>query len=150
VRIYLAAPLFSQVERLWNRKLGRELEQAVPDSQVVLPQDFRVGDKYNDRSAFKKLFERCNSEIRASDVVVAILDGADVDSGVGFEIGLAYALGIPVIGLRTDYRQQQEKGINFMVYQACATYILELAFAEDMSRITRKLARKIVGLAKNS
>ncbi len=38
------------------------------------------------------------------DVVVALLDGAQVDDGTAWEIGYAYARGIPVIGLRTDFR----------------------------------------------
>lgn len=42
--------------------------------------------------------------IRASDAAFAILDGVDVDSGTASEIGFAYALGKPVVGLRTDFR----------------------------------------------
>jgi nucleoside 2-deoxyribosyltransferase len=42
--------------------------------------------------------------IRSSDAVLAILDGADVDSGTASEIGYAAALGIPVVGLRLDSR----------------------------------------------
>jgi len=147
VRIYLAAPLFSQVERVWNRRLARGLEAAVPDCEVVLPQDFRVGIKFNDRRQFGKLFKQCTEALRASDAVVAVLDGADVDSGVSFEVGIAFALGKPVIGLRTDYRQQQEKGVNFMVSQACTAYVLELAFSEDLAPVTRKLARKLRKIA---
>ena len=42
--------------------------------------------------------------IRASAAVLALLDGADVDSGTAAEIGFAAALGIPVVGLRLDFR----------------------------------------------
>ena len=42
--------------------------------------------------------------IRASSAVLALLDGADVDSGTAAEIGFAAALGIPVVGLRLDLR----------------------------------------------
>ncbi|MBR6299553.1 MAG: nucleoside 2-deoxyribosyltransferase, partial [Clostridia bacterium] len=35
---------------------------------------------------------------------VALLDGAQVDDGTAWEIGYANARGIPVIGLRTDFR----------------------------------------------
>jgi nucleoside 2-deoxyribosyltransferase len=42
--------------------------------------------------------------IRQSDLVVAVLDGTDVDSGTAAEIGFAAALGRPVFGLRTDFR----------------------------------------------
>ena len=36
--------------------------------------------------------------------MVALLDGPQVDDGTAWEIGYAYAKGIPVIGLRTDFR----------------------------------------------
>jgi len=146
VRVYLAAPLFSQSERLWNRKLAKGLEEAVPGCQVVLPQDFRVAGKFNDRAQFKKLFNHCQEALRSCDVLLAVLDGADADSGVSYEIGCAYTLGKPVVGLRTDYRQQQERGVNFMVSQACGAYALELAFSEDLNAIIRKVARKLKNL----
>jgi nucleoside 2-deoxyribosyltransferase len=46
--------------------------------------------------------------IRRSDIVVAVLDGVDVDSGTASEIGYAYGLGKRVYGLRTDVRQSGE------------------------------------------
>lgn len=42
--------------------------------------------------------------IRASDAVIAVLDGVDVDSGTAAEVGFAYALGLRIYGLRTDFR----------------------------------------------
>ena len=37
--------------------------------------------------------------------VFAVLDGVDVDSGTASEIGFAAARGLPVVGLRTDWRR---------------------------------------------
>ncbi len=42
--------------------------------------------------------------IRRCDLVVAVLDGVDVDSGTASEIGFAAGLGKPSFGLRTDSR----------------------------------------------
>ncbi len=42
--------------------------------------------------------------IRECHVVVAVLDGADVDSGTASEIGFAYALGKRIYGYRGDLR----------------------------------------------
>jgi nucleoside 2-deoxyribosyltransferase len=42
--------------------------------------------------------------ICAADVIVAVLDGPDVESGTAAEIGYAAALGKPVIGYRGDFR----------------------------------------------
>ena len=47
-------------------------------------------------------------DVRGSDAVLAILDGADVDSGTAAEVGYACALGIPIVGLRTDLRRSGE------------------------------------------
>ncbi|HEY3832546.1 MAG TPA: nucleoside 2-deoxyribosyltransferase [Acidimicrobiia bacterium] len=42
--------------------------------------------------------------ITASDAMLAVLDGTDVDSGTAAEIGYAAALAKPIVGLRTDFR----------------------------------------------
>ncbi len=42
--------------------------------------------------------------ILACEAVVVLLDGAQVDDGTAWEIGFAHAKGIPVIGIRTDFR----------------------------------------------
>jgi nucleoside 2-deoxyribosyltransferase len=48
---------------------------------------------------------RCNEDgIRNAEVVFAILDGAEVDSGTASEVGFGSALGKRCYGLRTDIR----------------------------------------------
>ena len=42
--------------------------------------------------------------IDRADAVVAVLDGADVDSGTAAEIGYAFALGKRIVGYRGDFR----------------------------------------------
>jgi nucleoside 2-deoxyribosyltransferase len=42
--------------------------------------------------------------IEACDVVFAVLDGVDVDSGTAAEIGYAFARGKPILGYRGDFR----------------------------------------------
>jgi nucleoside 2-deoxyribosyltransferase len=43
--------------------------------------------------------------IDRADGVLAVLDGADVDSGTAAEIGYAAARGLSIVGLRTDSRR---------------------------------------------
>ena len=52
---------------------------------------------------------------RDCNVVVAILDGIDVEAGVGFELGYAHAKKKQIIGLKTDYRtfSRKEEIISF-------------------------------------
>lgn len=46
--------------------------------------------------------------IERADLVFAVLDGSDVDSGTASEIGYATARGKPVLGYRGDFRQARE------------------------------------------
>lgn len=48
------------------------------------------------------------TELRAADVMLAVLDGADVDSGVAAEIGYASGIGKAIVGLRTDQRRASD------------------------------------------
>jgi nucleoside 2-deoxyribosyltransferase/predicted secreted protein len=102
-RVYLAAPLFSAAERSFNEELSSFLRSR--HLRIFAPQ--MEGDDCAARSptAIRGLFDRLVSALDAADLVVAVIDGADADSGVAWEMGYAYAHGIPVIALRTDFRR---------------------------------------------
>lgn len=59
-------------------------------------------------ASFREIASRigcCNEAgIRGADIVLAVLDGAEVDSGTASEIGFGCALGKRCYGLRTDLR----------------------------------------------
>jgi nucleoside 2-deoxyribosyltransferase len=42
--------------------------------------------------------------LKQADLIIAVLDGSDVDSGVATEIGYAYANNKTIIGYRSDFR----------------------------------------------
>ena len=149
MRVYLAAPLFSQMERTWNRALAGAAVVEHPDCVWVLPQDFRTAGRFNDSRHYGAVYRRCLAEIDLADAVVAVLDGPDTDSGTAFEIGYAVARGKPVVGVRTDYRPGADQGVNLMVARSCRYLVREFAFREDVRltagsivRRLRKLARK--------
>ena len=52
--------------------------------------------------------ENNHRAIDRADIVFAILDGVDVDSGTSAEIGYAFAAGKPIVGYRSDLRQTGE------------------------------------------
>ena len=56
MRIYLSAPLFTQVERRWNRLLGSALRERVQGAEVILPQDLTFGDSFNQTADFPRIF----------------------------------------------------------------------------------------------
>lgn len=150
IRVYLASPLFSLTERSWNRSFAAALESELPGSQVVLPQDFKVEGDYNDSRHWKTLFNRCLEEIDSSTAVVAVVDGADADSGTAFEMGYAWKAGIPLVALRTDFRQNQDRGVNIMLSHGCNEFVLRMSFEEDVHSMARAVAGKILGILRNA
>jgi nucleoside 2-deoxyribosyltransferase len=150
VKVYLSAPLFTQVQRRWNRMLATGLMERIAGAQVILPQDFKFGQSFNKRKDFPKIFRACVEGVRQADVMVAVLDGPDVDSGTALEMGIAYERGIPIVGVRTDYREGQDRGVNLAVAGTCAEMLREMSFGEDMSQLTKDLAGKIVAALKRA
>jgi nucleoside 2-deoxyribosyltransferase len=112
--IYLAGPLFTHAELEYNRELKNIMIKK--GFLVFLPQEdaedaVTEREKQNQESIFNKCLEGLNN----SDIVVAVLDGVDVDSGTAWEIGYAFARGKPIIGLRTDFRTLSDGIVNLMV-----------------------------------
>lgn len=50
--------------------------------------------------------------ISSSQLLVAVLDGQEIDSGTAVELGFAAARGVRCFGLRTDARQAGEEGMR--------------------------------------
>jgi nucleoside 2-deoxyribosyltransferase/predicted secreted protein len=116
-RVYLAAPLFSEAERGYNHSIAVLLREHL--FSVHLPQE--CGDSSAARSSDHTagIFTENLAALSEADVVVAIIDGADADSGTAWEMGYAYAQGIPVIALRTDFRQAgTSERVNLMLEEA--------------------------------
>jgi nucleoside 2-deoxyribosyltransferase len=103
ISIYLAGPLFTQAEWQWNERLAQHLSERA--LTVILPQR-RAEPMLKGVQPFdpKGLFQANIESIENADVIVAILDGADVDSGTAWECGYAFKTGRPVIGVRSDIR----------------------------------------------
>ena len=118
MRIYQAGPLFSEAERAWHLTFRRQLEEA--GFTVVWPGEL-IGQASVARwgkDAPRKIMEIDRDALLSCDVVVALLDGCQVDDGTAWEIGFTYAKGIPVIGIRTDFRNAGDTGhsaVNAMI-----------------------------------
>ncbi|MBO4302243.1 nucleoside 2-deoxyribosyltransferase [Methanosarcinaceae archaeon] len=139
-RIYLAGPLFSDAERSFNLFLKKELENA--GFSVFLPQE-DAEDTTDERNegGLSSIFSRCSEGVASSDLIVAVLDGADVDSGTAWEIGYAYALQKPVIGLRTDFRICGAKeDVNLMILKSLSGYAGSVSgLIEEVCRVRDSL-----------
>jgi nucleoside 2-deoxyribosyltransferase len=142
-RVYFAAPLFTLLERRANRALARAVQRVLPEVEILLPQDFKHDGKFNDPKAFGRIFQDCLDGLDSADAVLAWLDGPDADSGTCFEAGYAFAKGIPVVGIRTDFRHNQERGLNIMLSRSCAAFVYRPSFDEDVEGLAGDIARAL-------
>lgn len=119
--LYLAAPLFTEIERNFNSSVAERIEEYF---KVFLPQ--RDGllipgnaiDPIKYPQILEDVFQGDIRAIDACDLFLAILDGRTIDEGVAFELGYAFARGKKCLSLRTDSRQLAAWGNNPMITQA--------------------------------
>ena len=105
MKIYQAGPLFTDAERRWHVAFRAELEAA--GHEVVWPGELITDELLRAWGAdsARRVMETDRDALLACDAAVALLDGAQVDDGTAWEIGYACAVGIPVVGIRTDFRR---------------------------------------------
>ena len=116
-RVYLAAPLFSEAERSYNALVADTLKKHC--FEVFLPQESGDNHAVRGRDEHRRIFAKNRRAIREADIVVAIIEGADADSGTAWEMGYAAALGKRVIALRTDFRMTgSHERVNLMLEEA--------------------------------
>lgn len=116
-RVYLAAPLFSEAERSYNARLADFLRSHY--YEVFLPQDSGDNHAVRGMEEHRRIFLRNRKAIHDTDIVVAVLDGADADSGTAWEMGYAAALGKKVVAIRTDFRMAgRYERVNLMLEQS--------------------------------
>ncbi|WP_258040979.1 nucleoside 2-deoxyribosyltransferase [Lysinibacillus sphaericus] len=116
MKAYLANGLFSLGDRLVNERLAKAIRQAIPDIELYVPQE---NDAINDKSSYADSLAIAEADLamlQMSNVLVAVLDGVEIDSGVAAEIGAFSMLNRPIVGVFTDVRQQGRE--NMMKIEA--------------------------------
>lgn len=105
--IYIAGPLFTmqdraQLEKIRNYVLQLNFDTFLPHENN---NDNADGRFFNESQAtLKNIFKNDYQAIEKSDAVIALLDGVPVDCGTAWELGFAFALAKPILGIRTDFR----------------------------------------------
>jgi nucleoside 2-deoxyribosyltransferase len=131
MRIYFAGPLFTAAERDWNATLAAALRTA--GHEVFLPQEQEPGKDA------PGIFATDVGGIDWAECLVAIMDGADPDSGTCWEVGYAYRKK-PIVLVRTDMRRNAGSGgsgYNPMLTES-ATIRVDVA-AAPMERVSREV-----------
>ena len=160
MKIYFAGPLFSEADRLWIRStikkietLGRSLGVVV---EIIFAYDLITVEEINSlgANARREIFSRCKNHLNDTEMVIALLDGTQVDDGTAFEVGYFYRgkpEGAKIIGIRTDFRNAGESAgsvVNAMIEISCdriarSTEELLDVLAQwlDRSKVNQEMAR---------
>lgn len=117
-RAYVASPLgFSEAGRAYYAErylpaLAEHVEPADPWT-LSLPHEFDQARQEGREHAFGIEVGARNAEaIRGAQLVVAQLDGQEVDAGTAAEVGYGAALGRPCVAVRSDLRRSGEPGMR--------------------------------------
>lgn len=126
--LYFAAPLFTDAERSWNAAQVAALRVAFPEMELLVPQEFCASLQDDNGDAdFARIFAACRAHLDRATMVLAVLDGADADSGTAWELGYAYARQLPCIGLRSDWRPAEDGSANCMLSRSCESVYVSIA-----------------------
>jgi len=132
-RIYLSGPLFSRGEIAWGERVKRFLEERLDGAQIVWPHEIVPCNALP-----AQIFQANLQALNDCDIMVALLDGSQVDDGTAWEIGYFFMQGKKILGLRTDFRRAGETAnsrVNLMIECSC------LAVAGGLEELASDLKR---------
>lgn len=126
MKVYVANGLFSIGDRYVNAEIAKALRAADDTLELYVPQE---NDAINDKEAYANSTQIAQADmeaLRSSDVLVAVIDGVEIDSGVAAEIGAFSMLNRPIVALCSDVRQQGTS--NAQKIEALQQHALENQF----------------------
>ena len=116
-KIYLSGPLFSAAEVAWGKQLLAHLGEHLGNAKIIWPHEI-VPEGAKPGQIFAANLQALNQ----CDLMVAILDGPQVDDGTAWEIGYFFSQGKKILGIRTDFRragESEESRVNLMIECSC-------------------------------
>jgi nucleoside 2-deoxyribosyltransferase len=117
IRVYTAGPLFTEDELAGCERLAERIAQ-LPWTPLIGVHPHRFcADLFTPGATtnFSQVRQRCLDELTTCGLVLANLNGPDIDSGTAYEVGVAWARNIPVIGYRSDIRPAENGAGNCMI-----------------------------------
>jgi nucleoside 2-deoxyribosyltransferase len=150
MKVYTAGPLgFSEAGRIVHERIVKTLQDqgfTILDPWTYNPNEIRQVLDMPYGSQRKAAWERLNpligkanqSLIDESDLIFAVLDGVDVDSGTAAEIGYGFAKGKKIVGYRGDLRLSSDNEgaivnlqVEYFIRASGGTIIFNLADLAD-------------------
>lgn len=121
MKIYIAAPLFCEGERMFNERIADILESC--GHETFLPQRdggcvAELPDIIGGMPKRKYLFQLDCAHMDWCDTILFLYDGRVPDEGACFELGYCYAKGKRCIGYKTDARCFIDGFDNVMLHGA--------------------------------
>jgi nucleoside 2-deoxyribosyltransferase len=126
-KIYLSGPLFSAAEVAWGKQLLAHLSEHLGNAKIIWPHEI-IPEGANPEQIFKANLQALNQ----CDLMVAILDGPQVDDGTSWEIGYFFSQGKKILGIRTDFRragESEKSRVNLMIECSC---VMVASCAEEL------------------
>lgn len=146
---YIASPLgFSEAGRYYYGQillpaLEKLIEPVDPWALVTDREVAAAVDTGNEREMAVEIGRRNREALESCRLLVAVLDGQEIDSGTAAEIGYASALGLTCLGLRTDRRQTGEVGARINLQVEAFLAISGGAIADSLDELLASLRATI-------
>jgi nucleoside 2-deoxyribosyltransferase len=132
-RIYLSGPLFSLAEIDWGRQIKECINECLGDkAEVIWPYEIASGSPEGIFQVNTHALDQCN-------IMVAILDGPQVDDGTAWEMGYHYSKGKRILGIRTDFRRAGETNsskVNAMIERSAMAIVSSL---DDLISVLKEI-----------
>lgn len=130
-QVYIAGPLFDEGERWWIEQVDSAVRAT--GRTTFLPHRDNPAKTVDNVAG---IFEANRSALDSCEMVVASLNGVTTDDGTAWEIGYAYALGRPIIGIHTDWRTRfVDEVVNLMIETSLSELVRSL---EELDKALRR------------
>ncbi len=130
MKVYIAGKLGTESEKKQLEEIAEicnslDIKTFLPHKDIGICKDVKdVGDIFKG-----DIIEG----LRNCDLVIALLDGLHVGAGTAWELGYAYAKGIPTIGVKTD--EEIEDAIEYL----SAILIASTPIVKSLNELKEKL-----------
>ncbi len=128
MRAYIAGPLFNEGERWFDE----QIEACAAEAGLTTFLPHRDGKELiKDNPTIETIFKVDVQAIDDATIVIANLNGVEVDDGTAWELGYAYARGKHLVGIYTDMRLSfTNQVVNLMIECSLNKLVRSLAELE--------------------